>query len=90
MPDGLHLQLEREGEYECLEKIMVKGGKFRVAVLPKSEEEIFRLFHYSSSATIYAKSGGRVKVYGDGNHAIRYWNVDSENFDQKENNAYLF
>ena len=87
MPDGLHLQLIREGEYEE-QKIMVKGGKFRVAVLPKSEEDIFCLFHYASSATIYAKSGGRVKVYGDGNHAIRYWNVDSENFDQKENNAY--
>lgn len=88
MPDGLRLQLEREGEYEGQKKIMVKGGKFRVVVLPKSKEEIFRLFHYGSSATIYAKSGGRIKVYGDGNHAIRYWNVDSETFDQKENNAY--
>ena len=88
MPDGLHLQLEREGEYEGQKKIMVKGGKLRVAVLPKSKEEIFRLFHYGSSATIYAKSGGRIKVYGDGNHAIRYWNVDSETFDQKENYAY--
>ena len=26
MPDGLHLQLEREGEYEGQKKIMVKGG----------------------------------------------------------------
>ena len=84
IPDGTHIQITR---YETKDAI-VKDGKFRIALLPQQEEEIYALRYQHSHLSIYAKPGMKIKVKGDDATFVNYWFVESDHFDQKENNAY--
>ena len=87
IPDGTHFPLIQESA-SSMQEAIVKDGKFRIAVLPQQEEETYMLIHGDSFITIYAKPGMKIKVKGDGATSAPYWGVESDNFDQKENNAY--
>ena len=85
--DGTHLPLMQEGA-NSMQETIVKDGKFRIAVLPQQEEETYALIHGDSFLSIYAKPGMKIKVKGDGATSVPYWDIESNHFDQKENNAY--
>ena len=85
IPDGTHFPLIQEGS---MQETIVKDGKFRIAVLPQQEEETYMLIHGDSFLTIYAKPGMKIKVKGESATSVLYWGVESDHFDQKENNAY--
>ena len=84
IPDDTRIQITR---YETKDAI-VKDGKFRIALLPQQEEEIYALRYQHSHLSIYAKPGMKIKVKGDDATVVNYWFVESDHFDQKENNAY--
>ena len=84
IPDDTRIQITR---YETKDAI-VKDGKFRIALLPQQEEEIYALRYQHSHLSIYAKPGMKIKVKGDDATFVNYWFVESDHFDQKENNAY--
>ena len=84
IPDGTHIQIIR---YKTQDAI-VKDGKFRIALLPQQEEVIYALRYQHSHLPIYAKPGMKIKVKGDDATFVAYWSVESDHFDQKENNAY--
>ena len=85
--DGTHFPLMQEGANSMQETIL-KDGKFRIAVLPQQDEETYALIHGDSFLSIYAKPGMKIKIKGDGATSIPYWDIESNHFDQKENNAY--
>ena len=85
--DGTHFPLMQEGANSMKETIL-KDGKFRIAVLPQQEEETYALIHGDSFLSIYAKPGMKIKIKGDGATSVTYWDIESNHFDQKENNAY--
>ena len=85
--DGTHFPLVQEGTNSMQETIL-KDGKFRIAVLPQQDEETYALIHGDSFLSIYAKPGMKIKIKGDGATSIPYWDIESNHFDQKENNAY--
>ena len=85
--DGTHFPLVQEGTNSMQETIL-KDGKFRIAVLPQQDEETYALIHGDSFLSIYAKPGMKIKVKGDGATSVTYWDIESNHFDQKENNAY--
>ena len=85
--DGTHFPLVQEGTNSMQETIL-KDGKFRIAVLPQQEEETYALIHGNCILWLYAKPGTKIKIKGNGATSIQYWGVESDNFDQKENNAY--
>ena len=85
--DGTHFPLMQEGANSMQETIL-KDGKFRIAVLPQQEEETYALIHGDSFLSIYAKPGMKIKIKGDGATSVPYWDIESNHFDQKENNAY--
>ena len=88
MPDGTLLSITRD--YDNSRKdIIIKDGKFRVAVLPKQKEDTYYLSHYSKLQTLYVEPGLKIKVKGDGATTISNWYVESTNHDQKEYNAYV-
>ena len=81
------LQYEDSG-LKKLQDFTIKNGKFRVAVLPKNKEETYWLRHYGTPLIIYVEPGLKIKVTGDGALTLHNWYVESENFEQKEINAY--
>ena len=85
--DGTHFPLVQEGTNSMQETIL-KDGEFRIAVLPQQEEETYALIHGNCILWLYAKPGTKIKIKGNGATSIQYWGVESDNFDQKENNAY--
>ena len=85
--DGTHFPLMQEGANSMQETIL-KDGKFRIAVLPQQEEVTYALIHGDSFLSIYAKPGMKIKIKGDGATSVPYWDIESNHFDQKENNAY--
>ena len=87
IPDGTHFPLMQEGANSMQETIL-KDGKFRIAVLPQQEEVTYALIHGDSFLSIYAKPGMKIKIKGDGATSVTYWDIESNHFDQKENNAY--
>ena len=88
MPDGTLLSITRD--YDNSRKdIIIKDGKFRVAVLPKQKEDTYYLSHYCKLQTLYVEPGLKIKVKGDGATTISNWYVESTNHDQKEYNAYV-
>ena len=87
IPEGTHFPFMQEGANSMQETIL-KDGKFRIAVLPQQEEETYALIHGDSFLSIYAKPGMKIKIKGDGATSVTYWDIESNHFDQKENNAY--
>ncbi len=87
MPDGTRLNIMQEG-VDAMQETIVKDGKFRIAISQKEKESTLYLVHGNTFVEIYTEPGKKIKVIGDGAHSITYWHVESDNFDQKENNAY--
>ncbi|MBO4482834.1 MAG: TlpA family protein disulfide reductase [Prevotella sp.] len=85
--DGTHFPLIQDGT-NSMQETIVKDGKFRIAVLPHQEEETYLLLHGHCLLYLYAKPGMKIKVKGDSATSVYYWGVESDHFDQKENNAY--
>ena len=87
MPDGTRLNIMQEG-VDAMQETIVKDGKFRIAISQKEKESTLYLVHGNCFVEIYTEPGKKIKVIGDNAHSITYWHVESDNFDQKENNAY--
>ena len=85
--DGTRFMVLQEGVQEMQETI-VKDGKFRIAISQKEKESILRLVQSGPTLEIYTEPGKKIKVIGDDAHSVNYWNVESDNFNQKEDNAY--
>ena len=75
-------------DINSLPQAVVKDGKFRIALLPQQEEVNYNLVYQACFLSIYAKPGMKIKVQGDDATVVNYWSVESDHFDQKENNAY--
>ena len=87
MPDGTRFMVLQEG-VQAMQEIIVKDGKFRIAISQKEKESILRLVQSGPTLEIYTEPGKKIKVIGDDAHSVNYWNVESDNFNQKEDNAY--
>ena len=88
MPDGTRFMVLQEGVQEMQETI-VKDGKFRIAISQKEKESTLSLVHPGGILIeIYTEPGKKIKVIGDDAHSVNYWHVESDNFEQKEYNAY--
>ena len=87
MPDGTRFMVLQEG-VQAMQETIVKDEKFRIAISQKEKESILRLVQSSPTLEIYTEPGKKIKVIGDDAHSVNYWNVESDNFDQKEDNAY--
>ena len=87
MPDGAHLNYLQEG-VNAMQETIVKDGKFRIAISQKEKESVLHLIQFGPSLDIYTEIGKKIKVIGDDAHTVTYWHVESDNFNQKENNAY--
>ena len=85
--DGTRLNIMQEG-VDAMQETIVKDGKFRIAISQKEKESTLYLVHGNTFVEIYTEPGKKIKVIGDNAHSITYWHVESDNFDQKENNAY--
>lgn len=87
MPDGARLNYLQEG-VNAMQETIVKDGKFRIAISQKEKESVLHLIQFGPSLDIYTEIGKQIKVIGDDAHTVTYWHVESDNFNQKENNAY--
>ena len=87
MPDGTRFMVLQEG-VQAMQETIVKDEKFRIAISQKERESILRLVQSGPTLEIYTEPGKKIKVIGDDAHSVNYWNVESDNFDQKEDNAY--
>ena len=87
MPDGARLNYLQEG-VNAMQETIVKDGKFRIAISQKEKESVLHLIQFGPSLDIYTEIGKKIKVIGDDAHTVTYWHVESDNFNQKENNAY--
>ena len=87
MPDGTRFMVLQEG-VQAMQETIVKDGKFRIAISQKEKESILRLVQSGPTLEIYTEPGKKIKVIGDDAHSVNYWNVESDNFNQKEDNAY--
>lgn len=87
MPDGTRFMVLQEG-VQAMQETIVKDEKFRIAISQKEKESILRLVQSGPTLEIYTEPGKKIKVIGDDAHSVNYWNVESDNFDQKEDNAY--
>ena len=87
MPDGTRFMVLQEG-VQAMQETIVKDEKFRIAISQKEKESILRLVQSGPTLEIYTEPGKKIKVIGDDAHSVIYWNVESDNFDQKEDNAY--
>ena len=87
MPDGTRLNYAQEG-WEKMQETIIKDGKFRIAICQKEKKATLYLVQYGPTLEIYTEPGKRIKVIGDDAHTVTYWHVESDNFNQKENNAY--
>ena len=85
--DGTRLNIMQEG-VDAMQETIVKDGKFRIAISQKEKESTLYLSHGNCFVEIYTEPGKKIKVIGDDAHSTNYWQVESDNFDQKENNAY--
>ena len=85
--DGTRLNIMQEG-VDAMQETIVKDGKFRIAIFQKEKESTLYLVHGLTLLEIYTEPGKKIKVIGDNAHSTTYWHVESDNFDQKENNAY--
>ena len=89
MPDGTRFMVLQEG-VQAMQETIIKDGKFRIAISQKEKESTLSLVHPGGIALeIYTEPGNKIKVIGDDTHSINYWQVESDNFEQKENNAYI-
>ena len=94
IPDGTCFKIEyKEKEDKFLKEyqdVIVKKEMFRFAILPKKKDELYYLSYGSNLLRIYVEPGlKKIKVTGNGACAPRNWYVESENFEQKEINAYI-
>ena len=87
MPDGTRFMVLQEG-VQAMQETIVKDGKFRIAISQKEKESILRLVQSGPTLEIYTEPGKKIKVIGDDAHPVSYWYVESDNFEQKEYNAY--
>ena len=87
MPDGTRFMVLQEG-VQAMQETIVKDEKFRIAISQKEKESILRLVQSGPTLEIYTEPGKKIKVIGDDAHSVNYWNVESDNFNQKEDNAY--
>ena len=87
MPDGARLNYLQEG-VNAMQETIVKDGKFRIVISQKEKESVLHLIQFGPSLDIYTEIGKKIKVIGDDAHTVTYWHVESDNFNQKENNAY--
>ena len=87
IPDGTRFMVLQEG-VQAMQETIVKDEKFRIAISQKEKESILRLVQSGPTLEIYTEPGKKIKVIGDDAHSVNYWNVESDNFDQKEDNAY--
>jgi thiol-disulfide isomerase/thioredoxin len=87
MPDGTRFMVLQEG-VQAMQETIVKDEKFHIAISQKEKESILRLVQSGPTLEIYTEPGKKIKVIGDDAHSVNYWNVESDNFDQKEDNAY--
>ncbi|MBQ4450396.1 MAG: TlpA family protein disulfide reductase [Prevotella sp.] len=87
MTDGARLNYLQEG-VNAMQETIVKDGKFRIAISQKEKESVLHLIQFGPSLDIYTEIGKKIKVIGDDAHTVTYWHVESDNFNQKENNAY--
>lgn len=87
MPDGTRFMVLQEG-VQAMQETIVKDGKFRIAISQKEKESSLRLVQSGPTLEIYTEPGKKIKVIGDDAHSVNYWYVESDNFDQKEDNAY--
>ena len=87
MPDGTRFMVLQEG-VQAMQETIVKDEKFRIAISQKEKESILRLVQSGPTLEIYTEPGKKIKVIGDDAHSVNYWNVKSDNFNQKEDNAY--
>ena len=88
MPDGTHLNFLQEG-VNAMQETIVKDGKFRIAISQKEKESTLYLLQSGGIMTeIYTEPGKMIKIIGNDALPINYWHVESDNFNQKENNAY--
>ena len=87
MPDGTRFMVLQEG-VQAMQETIVKDEKFRIVISQKEKESILRLVQSGPTLEIYTEPGKKIKVIGDDAHSVNYWNVESDNFDQKEDNAY--
>ena len=87
MPDGTRFMVLQEG-VQAMQETIVKDEKFRIAISQKEKESILRIVQSGPTLEIYTEPGKKIKVIGDDAHSVNYWNVESDNFDQKEDNAY--
>ena len=85
--DGTRLNIMQEG-VDAMQETIVKDGKFRIAIFQKEKESSLYLVHGHTIVEIYTEPGTKIKIKGNGATSIQYWGVESDNFDQKENNAY--
>ena len=87
LPDSTRFIFFQEG-VNAMQETIVKDGKFRIAIFQKEKESSLYLVHGNTIVEIYTEPGKKIKVIGDDAHSTNYWQVESDNFDQKENNAY--
>ena len=87
MPDGTRFMVLQEG-VQAMQETIVKDEKFRIAISQKEKESILRLVQSGPTLEIYTEPGKKIKVIGDDTHSANYWHVESDNFEQKEENAY--
>ena len=87
MPDGTRFMVLQEG-VQAMQETIVKDGKFRIAIFQKEKESSLRLVQSGPTLEIYTEPGKKIKVIGDDAHPVSYWYVESDNFEQKEYNAY--
>ena len=87
MPDSTRFIFFQEG-VNAMQETIVKDGKFRIAISQKEKESTLRLVQFGPTLTIYTEPGKKIKVIGDDTHSANYWHVESDNFEQKEENAY--
>ena len=88
MPDGTRFMVLQEG-VQAMQETIIKGGKFRIAISQKEKESTLYLVQSDGpTLEIYTEPGKKIKVIGDDAHSVDYWYVESDNFEQKEYNAY--
>ncbi len=94
IPDGTCFKIkykEKDEKYlKEYQDVIVKKEMFRFAILPKKKDELYYLGYGSNPLRIYVEPGmKKIKVTGNGACVPRNWYVESENFEQKEINAYI-
>jgi thiol-disulfide isomerase/thioredoxin len=87
MPDGTRFMVLQEG-VQAMQETIVKDEKFRIAIFQKEKESSLRIVQSGPTLEIYTEPGKKIKVIGDDAHPVSYWYVESDNFEQKEYNAY--